>query len=109
MDGLEKNGGPLASNNLNSDLPEQDSIPDNDDESEHDAEEDEDFSAESPTLTRFNADDVALDMDIHEWYLDGDDAGSVYDGGRTTTLVVLWTTTSSLYRVSSSCITSTAM
>ncbi|KAJ6456523.1 hypothetical protein C8R45DRAFT_1056470 [Mycena sanguinolenta] len=80
--------GPV-SNKLSSDLPEQDSIPDNDDESEHDAEEHEDFSAESPTLTCFNADDVALDMDtvplqpkysIHEWNLDGDDAGSEYDG-----------------------------
>ncbi|KAF7358319.1 hypothetical protein MVEN_00881400 [Mycena venus] len=52
--------------------------PDSDDEPEPDV--DEDLFAQSPTLTRFNADDVALDMDVHEWYLDGEDEGSEYDG-----------------------------
>ncbi|KAJ6563235.1 hypothetical protein B0H10DRAFT_2239528 [Mycena sp. CBHHK59/15] len=66
-----------ASDDEYSDLPDLQTIPDSDDEPEP---KDEDLFAQSPTLTCFNADDVALDMDVHEWYLDGDDEGSEYEG-----------------------------
>ncbi|KAJ7615159.1 hypothetical protein DFH06DRAFT_1013602 [Mycena polygramma] len=41
--------------------------------------EDEDLFATSPTLTRDDAGDVALDMDVEEWYLDeGEESDSDY-------------------------------
>ncbi|KAJ6608202.1 hypothetical protein B0H10DRAFT_2178316 [Mycena sp. CBHHK59/15] len=57
-----------ASDDEYGNLPDLQTIPDNDDEPEP---EDEDLSAQSPTLTRFNADDVALDMDRDQRNPDG--------------------------------------
>ncbi|KAK7019993.1 hypothetical protein R3P38DRAFT_1236976 [Favolaschia claudopus] len=63
------------------DMPGLADIPDSDEEPEDDAEEeDEDLFAESPTLTRLNAGDVALDMDVEEWNLDGDEGDSEGEG-----------------------------
>ncbi|KAJ7679242.1 hypothetical protein DFH06DRAFT_975213 [Mycena polygramma] len=58
------------------DIPGLSDIPDSDEEPDPDAEEE--LFAASPTLTRFNADDVALDMDVREWYLDEEEDGSEY-------------------------------
>ncbi|KAJ6469072.1 hypothetical protein C8R47DRAFT_1151103 [Mycena vitilis] len=68
-----------ASDDEHGDLPGLQTIVNSDDEHEPDADYDEDLFVQSPTLTRFNADDVALDMDVREWYLDGEDEGSEYD------------------------------
>ncbi|KAJ7903121.1 hypothetical protein B0H13DRAFT_1483380, partial [Mycena leptocephala] len=53
-------------------------IPDSDDEPEQ--EEENELFVASPTLTRFNADDVALDMDIDKWDLDQKEDDSDYEG-----------------------------
>ncbi|KAJ7036838.1 hypothetical protein C8F04DRAFT_1181176 [Mycena alexandri] len=61
-------------------LPRLEEIPDSDkEEGDVDAGEEELLLA-SPTLTRLNAEDVALDMDVHEWYLDGEEDDSDYEG-----------------------------
>ncbi|KAJ7022410.1 hypothetical protein C8F04DRAFT_960328 [Mycena alexandri] len=61
-------------------LPRLEEIPDSDEEEgDVDAGEEELLLA-SPTLTRLNAEDVALDMDVHEWYLDGEEDDSDYEG-----------------------------
>ncbi|KAJ6615997.1 hypothetical protein B0H10DRAFT_2219880 [Mycena sp. CBHHK59/15] len=39
----------------------------------------EDLFLASPTLTRFNAADVSLDMDVRDWSLDSDDEESEYE------------------------------
>ncbi|KAJ7043255.1 hypothetical protein C8F04DRAFT_944756 [Mycena alexandri] len=51
------------------DPPALEEIPESDEE-EGDAVASEELLLASPTLTRLNAEDVALDMDEHEWYLD---------------------------------------
>jgi len=70
--------GPVSEDDY-ADLPGLVTIPDSDEEPEVDADDEEDLFAASPTLTRFNADDVSLDMDVREWYLDGDDDESEYE------------------------------
>ncbi|KAJ6557141.1 hypothetical protein B0H10DRAFT_2121103 [Mycena sp. CBHHK59/15] len=60
------------------DLPALDTIPDSDEE-EVDA-DDEEILLASPTLTCFNAGDVALDMDVHDWFSDGEEDDSEYEG-----------------------------
>ncbi|KAJ6619583.1 hypothetical protein B0H10DRAFT_2216646 [Mycena sp. CBHHK59/15] len=60
------------------DIPGLVDTPDSDN-NEPEQEEDESFVA-SPILTRFNADDVALDMDVDEWDLDQEEDDSDYEG-----------------------------
>ncbi|KAJ7482617.1 hypothetical protein FB451DRAFT_1350610 [Mycena latifolia] len=55
--------------------------PSSDEEEPEVDEENEDLFLASPTLTRFDAGDVSLDMDVHEWYLDdAEGENSEYDG-----------------------------
>ncbi|KAJ6601568.1 hypothetical protein B0H10DRAFT_2082155 [Mycena sp. CBHHK59/15] len=42
--------------------------------------DDEEILLASPTLTCFNAGDVALDMDVHDWFSDGEEDDSEYEG-----------------------------
>jgi hypothetical protein len=60
------------------DVPSLADIPDSDDNPEQ--EEENELFVASPTLCCFNADDVALDMDIDEWDLDQQEDDSNYEG-----------------------------
>ncbi|KAJ6595416.1 hypothetical protein B0H10DRAFT_2167812 [Mycena sp. CBHHK59/15] len=53
--------------------------PDSDEEERQRVDAGEDLFLASPTLTRFNAADVSLDMDVRDWSLDSGDEESEYE------------------------------